>query len=112
MSYPASWQGSSADTATGSSAHATLTYAAIPLTAHVLAGVAWSYSNTPTSGRLTISDDTTVIFDMDITSGGPGFIPFTPAKEGSINKPLVIKLFNGGVVGKVNSCGKWTIRRQ
>src|SRR6267378_1501903 len=38
----------------------------------------WSYSGTPTGGRLTLSDGTGNFLDWDITAAGPGFFDFDP----------------------------------
>jgi hypothetical protein len=77
---------------------------------HVIGGIAWSYSAAPTGGNLQISDGSNVIFNMDITAAGSGFIPFTPPKKGSANTALTVTLAAGGpgVSGKVSVLSHWT----
>jgi hypothetical protein len=78
---------------------------------HCLAGVAWSFSATPAAAAaLQVKDGNNVLFNIDITAAGPGFIPFTPPKRGSANTVMTITLAAGGsgVVGKVNGVGHWT----
>jgi hypothetical protein len=79
---------------------------------NVISGVAWSYSGNPTGGRLKIEDVSgTIVFDIDIITGGPGFIPFVPPKKNAAaNTALIITLFAGGgtIQGKVNVLGAWT----
>jgi hypothetical protein len=90
---------------------ASLTYAAAGAGInHLIAGVYWSYSGgTPTGGNLQISDGSNVIFNMDITAAGPGYVPFDPPKKGTANTSLTITLAAGGasVSGKVNAT-HWT----
>ena len=66
--------------------------------------VAWSYSGTPTAGGITISVDGSVIFNHDITVGGPGQWRFEPA-IGALGTAVVITLAKGGtgVTGKVTA---------
>ena len=77
---------------------------------HTIGGIAWSYSAAPTGGNLQISDGANVIFNMDITAAGAGFIPFTPPKKGTANTTLTITLAAGGtgVSGKVSVLSHWT----
>src|SRR4051794_39129212 len=78
---------------------------------HCLSGVAWSYSATPTSGSLKIEDGSgNIVFQVEITAGGPGFIPFNPPKKGTAATAFILTLAAGGVSvsGKVNACGHWT----
>src|SRR5207245_10608462 len=62
--------------------------------------------------RLKIEDVSgTIVFDIDIVSGGAGFIPFTPPKKNAAaNTALIITLYAGGsgIQGKVNGLGAWT----
>jgi len=97
--------------APGANAAAVITYAAAGAgVSHVLGGVAWSYDADPTGGRLTITDDGNTVFDVNITSKGPGFFTFPRPKKGTANKALVITLAAGGsgVTGKVNATSHWT----
>lgn len=78
---------------------------------NVIGGVAWSYSATPTAGNLKIEDGSgTTVFSIDITSAGPGFIPFARPLRGATNTALIITLAAGGsgVSGKANALSKWT----
>ncbi len=85
-----------------------LTYAAVADRRHVLGLVAWSYSGSPTEGKLQILDGLSqedVIFSIDITAAGPGHITFDPPLCGSVNKALAVNLWpaGGSVVGTVNA---------
>jgi hypothetical protein len=74
-----------------------------------LFGVCWSYSATPTNGRLTIFGGG-FNFDIDITTDGPGFIPFPAPMHATNDTNIVVTLYAGGVqvVGKLNVLGKGT----
>jgi len=74
---------------------------------HEIAGcIYWSYSADPTGGRLTIMGGG-FGFDVDITVGGPGFIPFSIPQHATDNVPIVITLHAGGagIIGKLNLLG-------
>lgn len=75
---------------------------------HVLGGVAWSYSGTPTGGNLKIEDGATTVFSIDVTVSGPGVVYLDPPLQGTANTALVVTLAAGGdgVSGKVNALGK------
>lgn len=97
--------------APASNTAAVVTYAAAGVgVAHVLSGIAWSYSGTPTAGNLKVEDGAATVLSLDITSAGPGFIPFDPPKKGAANSALVITLAAGGsgVSGKVSVLSHWT----
>lgn len=66
---------------------------------HVISGIIWSYGGTPTVGNVTVKDGTTVIFQMDITTGGPGFIHFSPHKSGTAGNSMTITLADGNSGG-------------
>lgn len=89
---------------------AVVTYPAVVNGYNIISGVAWSYSDDPTGGRLTISDGTNVILDIDITSSGPGFINFPIGKRSSRGAAMVIRLYAGGagVSGKISILNQWT----
>lgn len=74
---------------------ATKTIAAMVGIRHILMKIVWSYSAAPTGGRLTVTDGGSTVFDIDITSGGPGslslMIPMVP------NSAMVVSLAAGGV---------------
>jgi hypothetical protein len=98
--------GSTSDTANATHAAATLTYAAAGASkVNVISGIFWSYSAAPTGGNIQISDGSNVIFNMDVTAAGAGFIPFNPPKKGSANTALTVTLADGGaaVVGRINA---------
>jgi hypothetical protein len=73
---------------------------------HRLEQVEWSYSAAPTGGNLKIEDGAgNVVFSLDITAAGPGFIPLSPAIVGTAGTAMIITLASGAgaVVGKVNA---------
>lgn len=78
---------------------------------NVISGIAWSYTADPVGGNLMVENGSgIVIFSVDITNQGPGFIPFNPPKKGSTNTAMIITLSAGGVgvTGKVNLLNSWT----
>lgn len=85
---------------------AVVTYAAIADRRHAITGVAWSYAgDDPAGGNLKIEDGANnVVFTMDITSEGAGFITFPCRKVGTKNTAMIITLAAGGgsVSGKVS----------
>jgi len=86
----------------------TITYPARVGSTHLISGIAWSYDDTPT-GRITVDYAGHRVFDIDITQGGPGFIPFDPPKCGRLGLPLSITLYAGGagIIGKLNIISHW-----
>ena len=72
-----------------------------------LSGICWSYNDTPAAGRLTIAGGG-FGFDIDITQGGPGFIPFPHLLHATDNAQIVVTLYAAGaaVVGKLNLLGR------
>jgi hypothetical protein len=76
----------------------------------VVSGIAWSYNGEPTAGRLTLGVGAATVFDIDITSGGPGFIPFAPPRAAQEGETIVLTLAAGGagISGKVTVLGFWT----
>jgi len=95
--------------APGDNAAATITLGAIG-GRHCIGGVAWSYDDDPTGGNLQITVNGLIVFSVDITSGGPGFIPFEPPMMAPAGTPVVITLAAGGagIAGKVNILSYWT----
>lgn len=84
---------------------AVVTYAAETGRCHVIFGVSWSYSGTPTSGNLKIeSPSGTKLFSEDITVGGPGQFDFPEGIKGAYSGALIVTLAAGGsgVSGKVS----------
>lgn len=97
--------------APASNTAAVITYAANEKNAHVIDGIVWSYSGDPTGGNLKVENGSgTVVFNMDITAGGAGFIPFARPKKGSLNTAMIITLAAGGagISGKVSVPSHWT----
>ncbi len=71
-----------------------------------LDGVEWSLSANPAAAvALTVAVDGTTVWQFDITSGGPGFMPAKPRIRGAANKAMVITLAaaGGSVIGKLNA---------
>lgn len=91
---------------------AVVTYAASAGQAHVIGGIAWSYNAAPTGGNLKVEDVSgTTVFSIDITSAGPGFIPFArPKRSAAQNTALIVTLAAAGaaVTGKVSVLSHWT----
>ena len=91
-----------------------VTYAATSGVAHVIAGLAWSYSGTPTTGRLTITVGTAspiaTVFDIDIRAAGPDSIVFFVPLRFAVGQQVTITLAAGasGVTGRLNVLGHWT----
>lgn len=88
-------------------AAAEVTFAAVAGSRNQFEFIAWSYDDDPTGGNLTVHNGAgATYFDIDITSGGPGFIPFTPEMS-PIGAALYITLTAGGagISGKVNVMG-------
>jgi len=85
-----------------------ITYAARTGATHLLSGIAWSYDDTP-AGRLTVDYEGHHVFDVDITQGGPGFIPFPMNKAGRLGLACTITLYAGGqgIIGKLNVLNHW-----
>lgn len=93
--------------APATSTAAIITYAADAYGAHVISGVAWSYTAAPTGGNLQIEDGSgNVIFSVDITAAGPGYFAFPDGLKGSVNTAMIITLADGGATtGKVTTFG-------
>lgn len=69
----------------------------------VLDWISWSYDSTPTSGNLKVEIGGTTVWQVDITSGGPGHIEFDkPLYVPTKNQSLVVTLADGTVANKVN----------
>ena len=89
---------------------AVITKNAVAGQSHHITGVAWSYDDDPTGGNLNITDGGASVFQIDITKGGPGFIPFDAPVEFATNSQVIVTLAAGGagVSGIVNLLGFWT----
>lgn len=75
-----------------------------------IAAIHWSYDAAPTGGRLSITIDTVVVYDVDITAAGPGAVSFGDGelKLPAVSTDLDITLAAGGaaVTGKLNVFAK------
>ena len=71
----------------------------------IISGVWWSYSGTPTGGRLLVQAGGQTFLDVDITAGGPGFLPIDPPVSLAAGTQLTVTLKAGGsgVTGKVGA---------
>lgn len=88
---------------------AAVTYSGAAGTQHRIAGIAWSYSDTPTGGNLKVEDGSgTTVFEIDVTDKGHGFVPLLA--KGSDDTDLIVTLAAGGagISGKVSVLGHWT----
>lgn len=76
---------------------------------HVIRGVAFSYSATPTGGNLKIEDVSgTTVFSVDIADATPRVITFpVPIRSAAVNTAMIVTLAagGGGISGKVNVLG-------
>jgi len=84
---------------------AVITKAAVAGVGHVLSGIYWSYDDDPTGGRITVENGAgTIVFDIDVTDKGTGFLPFTPPIRGGNNVAMIVTLAAAGaaVTGKLN----------
>ncbi len=92
---------------------ATVTYAAgVNGRRHVVGQIFWSYAGGTPTGNIKIEDGVgNVVFSLDITGAGPGWLPFTPAKYGSANTAMIITLSaaGGGITGKLAIGAHWII---
>ena len=92
---------------------AIVSYSASSGVMQVIGGVGWSYSGTGTmAGQLTIQDESeNIVFQIDITDTGPGFIPFNPPITTGSGHGITVTLAGGGssIIGKVNVLSYWTI---
>lgn len=99
--------GTTSDVATSTAnADATITYSADPYGYHTIAGIAYSYTGTVTTGRITVENGSgTIVFDENIPAAGAGFFDFKDGLAGSTNTAMIIKIYAGGsgVIGKINA---------
>jgi hypothetical protein len=89
---------------TASHAAITITFTGETNCREVLTWLCWSYSLDPVAGGITITDGAShIIFQIDITKGGPGAIPL-PYIPTSIGGTLAVVLADGGAgcTGKLN----------
>jgi len=78
---------------------------------HVITGVAWSYSDDPTGGKLTITGSTTgIVFEHEITTGGPGYFAFPVPKQFDVETVTITLAAGGaGITGKVSVLNHWLV---
>ena len=76
-----------------------------------ISGIAWSYNDDPTNGRMWITIGAQTVFDIDITQSGPGFFPFVPPIESQGEVQIHLAAAGAGVIGKLSLLGRWTRRR-
>lgn len=92
-------------TAAAASGSATvITIAASESDFWVIDWIAWSYGSglIAANGLLTIAIGGVTVFQVDITTAGPGHLEFKKPLYGSRNQPVVITLANGTTTGKLN----------
>lgn len=86
-------------------AAAILTLPADPNHRHIIDSLAWSYSGAPTGGGISVTDNGTTVFTMDVMIAGYGQIAFkTGLAAATFGNALTVTLAAGGlnVVGKLN----------
>lgn len=96
--------------APASNTAAVVTYTAKVNRRHVISGFAWSYKGGAPVGNLKIEDGSgNVVFTMDVTAEGAGFISFPEPKKGTTNRAMIITAAAGGsgVTGKVSILNHW-----
>jgi len=93
-----------ATNAAASGTDAVVTIAADPNEFWVLDWVSWSYGDglVAADGNLTISIGGVVVWQVDITTAGPGHIEFEKPIYGAKNQAVVITLADGTAKNKVN----------
>lgn len=93
----------SVKTDASANADAVITLAAMADEIHVLDQLWFSYSGTPTGGRLIITIGGVTKLDLDVTQSGPGPLPLSRMNGGKVNEAVVItlKAAGAGVVGKL-----------
>lgn len=86
-------------------AAAVLQLPADPSHRHVIDSLAWSYSGAPTGGGISVADNGSTVFTMDVMLAGYGQIIFkTGLAAATFGNALTITLAAGGlsIVGKLN----------
>ena len=108
--HPAKAASDMAAVGTTSNSTVTVTLPANSSSPNHISSVEWSYSGTPTGGRLTIVAEDTKR-DLDITVGGVNQLIFNPPLECASNQAVTLTLYPGGtgVTGKL-SCVAWQLK--
>lgn len=92
-----------ATAATASGTNAVVTLAADHDQFWVIDWISWSYGGPPTGGKLEVSIGGVIVFQIDITAGGPGHVDFSrPLYIPALNRAVVVTLTNGTVANKLN----------
>ena len=89
---------------------AVVTYTAVPGKAHVINGIAFSYTATPTGGNIQIQDGASVVFNLDVPAPGTNYFEFQRPLKGSPGNAMTVTLAapGGTVVGKLTCVGHYT----
>ena len=74
---------------------------------YILNGIAWSYDAEPTGGNLVIREGGTPVFEIDICTCGPGFIPVRMSFTKTTAVQLVLLAGGAAVSGKLNIIGRY-----
>ena len=76
----------------------------LPAQADKIQWIHFSYSDNPTGGKLTVKSGETQIYEVDITTGGPGPLNFEPGLEARDGATMTIVMAAGGagIVSKIN----------
>lgn len=79
-----------------------ITIADDPLQFWCIDWISWSYDDTPAGGKLTVEAGGAVLWEVDITVGGPGHLEFYRGLYGLPGEEVVITLADAGVSGSLN----------
>lgn len=75
-----------------------------------LSDVVWSYSTTPSTGRLTVYDGTSsgaIILQVDINGMGPDTLRLNAPLAGTPGRAMAVELLQAGssIIGRLNAYG-------
>lgn len=79
-----------------------ITIADDPLQFWCIDWISWSYDDTPSGGKLTVEAGGVTIWEVDITTGGPGHLEFYRGLYGKQGDEVVITLSDGGAGAALN----------
>lgn len=68
---------------------------------HVIDSIYWSYSTTPTTGRLLVADAGVTVFDLDVPLAGTNTVSFLRGLQSTILKNDMTVTLTGGGVGAI-----------
>ena len=96
-----------ASSGSGADTDEVVTLAAVTDERHVIDDIHWSYDDASTTGKLTITDDGTSVFDIDLIAAAAVSTPsihFENGLECTLNSEVVITLAGAGGTtnGKLN----------